>query len=483
MAVYLTKKMLSKMNRLKYPYNVPIEAVDEGSSSSSSADHWQKLMSETNKKTVQLAKDMICRVCARSGCTPLSDKIDGCEIMCTIRSLTNVSIEADDSLPKYICTNCLESLKFAMNFKKTCEASDKKFRKILHPTGVPEPSYPYSKHDFQLILHQIKQKRMRREEREAKEQMRIERMLEKKSPRIKQFKCSPCDLIFPNKEKLMSHRRERQCMRRACDICGQLVLSITQHMRHIHKQSSPHKCLTCGKEFPLIARLKNHMLVHTNTFNFFCDLCPYKCKHKYYLVMHMRTHTGEKPYKCAQCPATFVNPSNLNKHKLTHQAKQFKCMLCDKAFRTNTALREHQEAAHMNIKHTCNYCGREFCYKSDLRKHEIRSHNRVKRDYVGGEPTYKQVERLQKIQETEAIDKWRSQEMTVTQSVPVVQPTYIDQPKEFITNHALYFPDVSMIQQQQQMVQQQTVELNLPELALKKDEVELYKSQPGIGYF
>lgn len=45
-----------------------------------------------SKKTVQLAKDMICRVCARSGCTPLSDKIDGCEIMCTIRSLTNVSV-------------------------------------------------------------------------------------------------------------------------------------------------------------------------------------------------------------------------------------------------------------------------------------------------------------------------------------------------------------------------------------------------------
>lgn len=50
-------------------------------------------------------------------------------------NVCNFQIEADDSLPKYICTNCLESLKFAMNFKKTCEASDKKFRKILHPTG------------------------------------------------------------------------------------------------------------------------------------------------------------------------------------------------------------------------------------------------------------------------------------------------------------------------------------------------------------
>lgn len=88
--------------------------------------------------------------------------------------------------------------------------------------------------------------------------------------------------------------------------------------------------------------------------------------------------------------------------------------------------------------------------RSDLRKHEIRNHNRMKRDYIGGEPTYKQVERLQKLQETEEMDKWRVQEMTITQ-VPVTQNTYIDQPKEFITNHALYFPDVGMIQQQQQI--------------------------------
>lgn len=113
MTVYLTKKVLSKMNILKYPYNVPIE--DEEGSSGDQNDHWQKLMSETKyvsqviikntllnilfiecliyrKKLVQLGKDLICRVCARSGCIPLSDKIEGYEIMSTIRSLTNISV-------------------------------------------------------------------------------------------------------------------------------------------------------------------------------------------------------------------------------------------------------------------------------------------------------------------------------------------------------------------------------------------------------
>ncbi|XP_021191944.2 zinc finger protein 729 [Helicoverpa armigera] len=474
MAVYLTKKMLSKMNKIKYPCGPSTEIP-----SNSFDDPWSSLLMDGTNKKMPLAKQMICRVCARAAQHPLSDRIDEYDIMSALRSITNITIEVDDSLPKFICTECFNNLKNAMQFKRTCEASDKKFKKILNPTGSPStPLYPYSKHDFQLILHQIKQKRMKIEEKIAKEQMRRERLQEKKSPKVKQFKCSPCDLTFPNKEKLMAHRRERQCMRRACDICGQLVLSIAQHMRHIHKQSVPHQCPTCGKEFPIIARLKNHMLVHTNTFNFFCDLCPYKCKHKYYLVMHMRTHTGEKPHKCTQCPATFVNQSNLNKHKLTHQEKQFKCMLCEKAFRTNTVLREHHEATHMNIKHTCNYCGRDFCYKSDLRKHEIRNHNRMKRDYIGGEPTYKQVERLQKMQETEEMDKWRVQEMTITQ-LPVVQATYVDPPKEFISNHAMFYPDVGMIQQQQ-MVQQQTVELTLPELTMKKDEVKMYETQQTI---
>lgn len=73
----------------------------------------------------------------------------------------------------------------------------------------------------------------------------------------------------------------------------------------------------------------------------------------------------------------------------------------------------------------------------------------MKRDYIGGEPTYKQVERLQKIQENE-MEKWRAQEMTISQAVPVVQPTYIDPPKTEFINHALYFSDVTGMLQQQQ---------------------------------
>ncbi|CAH0723304.1 unnamed protein product, partial [Brenthis ino] len=471
MTVYLTKAMMSKLNKITYPSTSSIEG-------DTSNDHWEKLVMDS-KIGLKLSKEMICRVCGKNGSIPLYSKINDCDIMGALRSVTNITISADDSLPKYICNECLQLLNVAMTFKRTCETADRKFRKILNPMGDPLlHSYPYSKHDFQLILHQMKLKRMEEEQKADRERRKKERLMEKKDMKAKEFNCSPCDLTFPTKEKLSAHRRERQCMRRACDICGQLVRSISQHMRHNHEQSVVHKCPTCGKEFPNIARLKNHMLVHTNTFNFFCDLCPYKCKYKYYLVMHMRTHTGEKPYKCAECPATFVHPSNLNKHKLTHQEKQFKCVLCEKAFRTGTALWEHHDAKHMNIKHRCTYCGRDFCYKSDLRKHEIRNHNRVKRDYIGGEPTYKRVERLQKMQEAEAMEKWRQQQITVTQ-----QQTFVDQTKDFIqTTHPMYVSDVTGIIQQPVIAPQQTVQLTLPELNLKKDEVKIYDQQ-GMPYF
>lgn len=60
-------------------------------------------------------------------------------------------------------------------------------------------SYPYSKHDFQLILHQMKLKRMETEQKAEKERRRRERLIQKKDPKLKEFKCSPCDMTFPNK--------------------------------------------------------------------------------------------------------------------------------------------------------------------------------------------------------------------------------------------------------------------------------------------
>lgn len=45
----------------------------------------------------------------------------------------------------------------------------------------------------------MKEKRLKHEEKKARQQMKIEKLKQKKSPKLKQFTCSPCDLTFPNK--------------------------------------------------------------------------------------------------------------------------------------------------------------------------------------------------------------------------------------------------------------------------------------------
>lgn len=45
----------------------------------------------------------------------------------------------------------------------------------------------------------MKKKRMKIEEEKDRERKRKEKMYLKKAPRIKQFKCSPCDMSFPDK--------------------------------------------------------------------------------------------------------------------------------------------------------------------------------------------------------------------------------------------------------------------------------------------
>lgn len=70
----------------------------------------------------------------------------------------------------------------------------------------------------------------------------------------------------------------------------------------------------------------------------------------------------------------------------------------------------------------------------------------MKRDYIGGEPTYKRVERLQKMQEDEAMEKWRQEQINVNQA-----QTFVEQPKDntyIQTSHPMYVSDVTGIIQQ-----------------------------------
>ena len=114
----------------------------------------------------------------------------------------------------------------------------------------------------------------------------------------------------------------------ACNKCGSVLASISnlnRHIRTVHENQLPYKCMECDKEFG----------------------------QKTCLNTHIRTvHEGKRPYKCDQCAKEFGQKSNRNTHIRTVHKKQrpFKCELCNKAFGEKGNLRKHQRSVHFKMK-------------------------------------------------------------------------------------------------------------------------------------
>lgn len=62
-----------------------------------------------SKVGLRLSKEMICRVCARNGCLPLSTKIYDCDIMGAIRSLTNINVSTNICCKTLCCVLCFSN--------------------------------------------------------------------------------------------------------------------------------------------------------------------------------------------------------------------------------------------------------------------------------------------------------------------------------------------------------------------------------------
>ncbi|XP_030752800.1 PR domain zinc finger protein 5-like [Sitophilus oryzae] len=237
-----------------------------------------------------------------------------------------------------------------------------------------------------------------------------------------EISCPLCDHEFKTlcKSRLLRHIKQKHQKERPktsqCEYCGSSYLSkqmLEDHIKVIHLQKEPYKCIVCEHTFTLkssmrIHQINKHRVVDESELSsnyctlckmsfkkpsslakhlemkrcvptprverqghFVCDLCGKEFRFYKTFNLHQRDHAGDKPYKCSYCPKSFVINSKRLAHEVSHtDARPYSCETCGQSYKTWKHLRRHLVVHNSSVlTFTCHFCDREFSTKDTLRAH------------------------------------------------------------------------------------------------------------------
>ena len=165
------------------------------------------------------------------------------------------------------------------------------------------------------------------------------------------YNCNDCPMTFSlvkdlKKHVQLTHRVKTQLTCVHCSTVCRSQKTLIAHLKVVHNDhESGLKCTcgVCGKKFPKLSNLEDHILRHSDIKQFGCMYCPKRCATKQDLDRHLRSHSGEATFICQFCQRTFVHRKTYTNHLRKHLGqKPYHCKPCNKSFAALTYLKKHQ---------------------------------------------------------------------------------------------------------------------------------------------
>ncbi|XP_059615080.1 serendipity locus protein delta [Phlebotomus argentipes] len=378
----------------------PIEA--ESQENAKTAEEAAEEPQNERPKEEELDKNQ-CRVCTSKEnlvdiFSPLEDSVISDKIQLICRT---VKIMERDFLPHLICGACIDKLKIALEFKATCENTDRELRmKLKRSKNKVRRNTEFVIIDADVFSDSHSDEEKKRTD---DEEFHLSDVIESQSEtdssysdaeKPKKYKRRAgrppgggqrkgrrprSDVVFiaaPESDVDDSSDAKRKFRGKSlqCQTCHEVFASPASLSKHsCQGQSHARDALEDAdydddeEDKPLAKRLKTIKKESGHE----CKFCRLTFKSLAELKRHKSTeHTGDKPYMCRLCNKTFKLAQSLNGHLLRHENEEINisCAQCWKYFPNKKELRKHEMSAHA-IAFQCDKCKRNFTSQTRLNNH------------------------------------------------------------------------------------------------------------------
>ena len=215
------------------------------------------------------------------------------------------------------------------------------------------------------VVHEIMAKYMPTEEKKKKDGNIV-------------FNCKNCDFVTRRFHRIKLHMKQRHGVgdKIACEVCGILCTDLPYHMYKQHRI----KCERCGKLYAEKNIENQYCRSEINGYTLTCAICDKSFKTVHIMNEHRKImhELPEENHICNICGKDFPLLNRLRVHMKTHVEK-VQCHHCLKDF-SPVYLEDHIKQQHepMSLDFNCEICGKGFTDKHKLNKHMMNVHLKLR---------------------------------------------------------------------------------------------------------